>query len=282
LLVVSFSGGLGNQLFQYAAARYVAHVRGQCVWADISHYSTNAHSGRRFGIVDFNANIERVIDLSASDAETLRGSLADAKSEDDGQEPSVLLTKAETLWMTGGWASKNRYLFADQHFSRLLKRELTPRSFSRSSAFDELKSKIDRSCNPVFVHVRRGDYLDATEIFHLVDETYYNAAFATIEDAVGTAEFFVFSDEVEYVARTMQFGREVTYGMNLDPIETIELARRCRHFVAANSTFSWWCSYLGEMPNSLVIFPLKYYTNERWQKSHEMDTDYLSESWRKL
>jgi hypothetical protein len=42
-------------------------------------------------------------------------------------------------------------------------------------------------------------------------------------------------------------------------IGDFEAMRRCRHFVIANSTFSWWAAWLGEREGSVVVAPRRWF-----------------------
>jgi len=178
-------------------------------------------------------------------------------------------------------STKNDYLFEDEFRSLLLKELRINRSLD-SYAFQSLKGDIEQSENPVSVQIRRGDYKGLQDVFRLVGEEYYEYAFNFIESRVPNPKFFIFSDEIEYVRTTMHFNRKVTFTRALSPIETLELARTCKHFISANSTFSWWSAYLSEASTKIVLFPKKYFTSEEKQLAYEDDSDYVPSFWIKI
>jgi hypothetical protein len=141
---------------------------------------------------------------------------------------------------------------------------------------------IKNASNSVAVQVRRGEYKSLQHIFLLLDDVYYGKAFAAIERSVSNPTYFVFSDEIDDVREHMAFPRPVTHVATLAPPEALLLAKACRHFVAANSTFSWWSAFLGAFERKLVIFPKHYYSDPRLQALHDRDTEYLGKGWIKL
>jgi hypothetical protein len=56
----------------------------------------------------------------------------------------------------------------------------------------------------------------------------------------------------------------------------LTLMRRCRHFVIANSSFSWWGAWLGSHPQKRVIAPARWFADGR------ATPDLLPPDWRRV
>lgn len=59
---------------------------------------------------------------------------------------------------------------------------------------------------------------------------------------------------------------------NLD----IKLMNLCKHFIIANSSFSWWAAYLGSTENSLIFAP------KEWLSTPLDTTDLIPDKWRQI
>jgi hypothetical protein len=124
----------------------------------------------------------------------------------------------------------------------------------------------------VSVHIRRGDYLSADEVYGgICTEAYYEAAIAYMQKKYPNAAFFFFSNETRWAKkwlakRYMKPGED-----ELDPRyclieETTEhtgfldmmLMSKCKHHILANSSFSWWAAYLNDSLEKVVIAPDKW------------------------
>jgi Glycosyl transferase family 11 len=277
MIVVRLSGGLGNQLFEYAFARYLALKHGADLWIDASFYTSKGlEVGRQFELARFNIFCQR-IHYDNRFAEEEFGSLnlglkyvredsyAFGASRDKWKQITEL---GDAIILDGYWAVYNEYLF-DEDFKCLLRRELTLKNQLEDQAFSFFKAKIERSEHSVSVHIRRGDYKDLSHIFELCGEAYYNRAFGVIEQTVKTAEYFVFSDEIDWVKNNFKFSRNVEFVKSASAVSDFELMRRCRHNIAANSTFSLWAAYLNENPNKTVVVPEKYFQDKAFQSIYE-------------
>ena len=107
----------------------------------------------------------------------------------------------------------------------------------------------------VAVHVRRGDY--KTQDWHpLLGREYYDRA---IVDLAGydPSKLLFFSDEPDEVLR-MYPGVNVWHTGNT--VEDFKMMMSCRHFIIANSTYSWWAAYLGAWPDKKVIAPKNWFS----------------------
>ena len=143
---------------------------------------------------------------------------------------------------------------------------------------------LDRihSCNAVSVHVRRGDYVSVAETRErhgTCSLDYYQAGFEHIAARIADPVIFVFSDDPAWVQANLKFPSPtiyVTHNVGKQNYEDLRLMSACRHFIIANSTFSWWGAWLGEGAGKIVIAP------KRWgNKPDEMD-DPVPEVWVRL
>ena len=118
-----------------------------------------------------------------------------------------------------------------------------------------LRNKM-RTCESVSLHVRRTDYLTQPTPWNL-SKDYYLRAIDRVNETAKEPHWFVFSDDLEWSRKEFAFLPNVTFvdGNSVRPWEDLELMKNCRHHVMANSTFSWWGSYLANDPNGLVVCP---------------------------
>ncbi len=263
-VVVAISGGLGNQMFQYAMARCYAFANA----AELLLYLGTRYKpgkSRRYGLAKF-----RIAGRLATHAEAgglrrarpwrrLPGRLFPALLPAPDPEvvteksmrfdPAVLTPRARVK-LNGVWQSE-RY-FSD--VADLVRSDFTLRDDldrRNQDTLNRIRSRL--SC---FIHVRRGDYL--TGGIYTCPPEYYADAVAIVRERVGAAvQFFVFSDEPNWV-REMAIGgagAEIVDWNGEAPERDLELMRACRHAIIANSSFSWWGAWLGDLAARTVIAP---------------------------
>lgn len=140
--------------------------------------------------------------------------------------------------------------------------------FTFSIPEDELNQYYEetiRGCNAVSLHVRRGDYVTNQGFFEIVgvcSMDYYRDAVTFISDKVENPVFFVFSDDIEWCRKNLQFSNvEVHYiDHNKKDASYIDmyLMSICKHNIIANSSFSMWGAMLNKNTNKIVICPDKW------------------------
>ncbi|MBR4719549.1 MAG: alpha-1,2-fucosyltransferase [Lachnospiraceae bacterium] len=119
------------------------------------------------------------------------------------------------------------------------------------------------SCNSVSIHVRRGDYLsDIYEsMFATLGRDYYEGAVEHIKGQVENPEFFIFSDDVDFVRdefKWLENKHIVTGNEGDDSFRDMQLMSLCRHNIIANSTFSQWGALLNENEGNITVYPRAY------------------------
>lgn len=118
-------------------------------------------------------------------------------------------------------------------------------------------------CNSVSLHIRRGDYLE-NPIYGVCDERYYEKAIAQIKDKVVSPKFYVFSDDTDWCdvfMKKMDVDYQIiSHNTGKDSYKDMYLMTRCKHNIIANSTFSWWGAWLHENEGKIVIAPNKWTT----------------------
>lgn len=115
------------------------------------------------------------------------------------------------------------------------------------------------AADAVAVHVRRGDYTKpVNRQFAIQSPAYYAEAARVVRERTGAADFYVFTDDPAWARTQLDLpGRAsiVSGEPGMTPIDDFTLMRKARHFVISNSTFSWWTAWLGERPGGCIVAP---------------------------
>ena len=130
--------------------------------------------------------------------------------------------------------------------------------------------------NTCFLHVRRGDYI--SHLIHRVDlKQYYVNAIAFICTKHPTAQVLVFSDDIDWCATQDAFTSRsnVSFCSESDPVKALSTMAACElGGICANSSFSWWGAYLNPNPLKTVVFP------SVWMNGYAHSDDlYAQNSW---
>lgn len=279
---VSLKGGLGNQLFQYAAGRSVADRLGVPLRVDPG---TLGESGpRNFELDSFESRLEvaRFRFREKALLKSVRGltklvtqdaRLAVASNLGVALEiPFQLnphLDHVRTPAILDGYFQSWKY---SKSIATTLRDEL--RAISEPSPWyfairDELIGLEDF----IGLQVRLGDYLKHPTLGH-VTPSYFSSALKLLPFADETIPIVVFSDEVDRVKDLglTPRGRKIiaiSPPRESRPIESLNLMSLARHLIISNSTFGWWAAWLGHTENRHVLVP------EPWALMSEVKSDDL-------
>lgn len=238
---VKLIGGLGNQLFQIAAA--YAHALRTNAQLQLSHDVDSGH-GRPSYYHSFLHACKRYI--GAPPATRPYG------------EPhfhyAPIPAEAQFIY---GYFQSSRY-FAD--VSDQVRALFDPSAAIKDAVAAKYAALLttEAKANSVIIHIRRGDYMtEANRTYHgILTPIYYRNAIKLLQEKIGpTAKFYIFSDDVKYCQ--MEYP-EATCIDEPDECLTMHLMSQFRHYIISNSSFSWWATWLGE-PAVHVIAPDRWF-----------------------
>jgi hypothetical protein len=294
LVVVRLAGGLGNQMFQYAAGRALALRHGAELKLDVSGF--DAYRRRRYELdaLSIRASLATDADLARFGIEAkprwrlverMRRRLRIARKgrgfpvyrEPHFQFDPTIAMLRPPVYLDGYWQSEK--YFCD--CAATLRSELTA-SAPFEAANAAISARID-AVTAVSLHVRRGDYADdpKTNRYHgTCSLDYYRRAIDHIVARVGSTHVFVFSDDPPWTRANLRVDAPATF-VDVNSADRgfrdIQLMSRCRHHVVANSSFSWWGAWLNPSPEKIVVAP------KRWFNADGIDSrDLVPAAWVRL
>ena len=279
MIVVNVYGGLGNQLFQYAAGRQLSEKHHSWLKLDIRNFERDKR--RQYALRYFNIKenffrpFERTKLKLIGRVKRLTGKSVIYKEQKLDFDPRVL-TLGNNVYLDGHWQSEKYF----KSIENIIRSEFvikTPPSAMNARYLERIKS-----VNAVAVHIRRGDYVSdaVTNAVHGVcDMSYYSEAVNRIAMEVSNPSFFIFSDDMRWTMENVVITQyPATYvDHNRDAAhEDLRLMYSCKHHIIANSSFSWWGAWLGSHTDKKVIAP------KQWFKSEITNKDIVPEEWQKL
>lgn len=288
LIITKLIGGIGNQMFQYAIARSIAHTKQTDFKMDISgfeSYALRKYELGNFNIVEHFANskeIQKFKEKKSCFSAFFRKIFPHSPNSEDhyykekesfDYDPMVCELKGN-LYLEGYWQTEKYF----KNIESVIRNEFTVRTESERKNKD-LLCKI-KNCNAVAIHVRRGDFVTdpQTESFHgTCSLDYYNKCVDIIAKRINKPYFFIFSDDPKWTKENLQIDFPTTYISHNAPnkeYEDLRLMHHCKHFIIANSSFSWWGAWLSRNPNKIVLAP------KRWLRKEGINAkDLIPEGW---
>ncbi len=271
MITVRLIGGLGNQMFQYAAGRALALRRGVPLRLDLGWYADQPpqDTPRAYELDVFrcDAEVEKVV-VRLREPRTRLGLARVRLGEALGRRSKLLrqqgtgfdarvLDAPDGTHLVGYWQSERYFQDAADH----VRRDFTPRDAPSDHAV-VLDAAIRSAPNAVSLHVRRGDYLTnphALRYHGVLDVDYYRHAVELVTARVGDVALFVFSDDPDWCEEELVLGYPTTVvrAAGRPAWEDLALMSACRHHVIANSSFSWWGAWLGDR-GGVVVAPKRW------------------------
>ncbi len=297
MIIAEITGGLGNQLFQYALGKTLATNLNVPLKLDLSFFEdkhwerSKTLTQRNLELPNFNIQAETANKSELKQFLPLKQSFWDRAKRKVNRavfnyqtiQEGQLSNPLEVLNISSKNSHLSGYWQSEQFFES--QRELIRKEFTLKIAPSGENLRIGQSIqdsNAISLHVRRGDLVtnpEAHKLSGLCDMAYYEQAMNILEQSVDDPVYYIFSDDPEWVQENMKIKNTHHFITdNLDKKDHVDLwlMSQCKHHITANSTFSWWGAWLNPNPEKQVICP------KNWFKDPSKSTKLLFPSGWKL
>ena len=292
MIIAHIIGGLGNQMFQYAACLALSKSKGVELKLDLRDFdSYKLHNGYE---------LSRVFKGPFSIAEP--NQIKQILGWRDSKLIRQLLIRQRLNWLRGKsfivspyfhyWSDffnipTNSYLIgywqSEKYFKHIT---LELRSaFQFRTPLEDLNKSIATNIekgNSVSIHIRRGDYATNsknTSIYGVIPLSYYEKAIEFISGKIKNPRFFIFSDDIQWAQENIQTNHPIQFiGHNRKEQSYIDmqLMSLCDHHIIANSSFSWWGAWLNPKPEKIVVYPKKWFAGGGLDSRDLFPEDWIS------
>ncbi|HTK33037.1 MAG TPA: alpha-1,2-fucosyltransferase [Candidatus Paceibacterota bacterium] len=304
MIITRISGGIGNQLFQYAVGRALSLKNNTELKLDTHFYGLNIEPDRSFKLSHFNIpNIEALI---ATDADFKKTGIPNPIKQDLFSKiirkgfrtiesikpinkrkvvleptfnfiPKVMDIRGD-CYLSGVWQSEKYFT----EFEAAIRKD-----FALKVPLSEKAAHVKRmmeASSSVSIHIRRGDQVKDPVLLKKHGELtkeYYSKALVYIQEKTGGTpiRIFVFSDEIDWVKENMNFGTDAVYvsEYKIPDYEELVVMSACTHHIIAKSSYSWWGAWLNPNNDKIVIAP-----KQRFGEASNVAHDLIPESWVQL
>lgn len=276
MIITKLSGGMGNQLFQYALGRSLELKYNIPMYLDKS-FLERRDMGLNFTYRDYDLDIfkvsskfitqREVIDLHNQSPIQLILENNNLPYQEDIHNIFNRIPHMTNIYLDGYWQT-------DKYFKNIeseIRNEFQLINPISSGESLELINEI-KSTNSVMVNIRRTDYLN-NDFHGVYGSDYIESAVSIIEDHIDNPFYYIFSDDIKWCSENLNIknSKIIDHRFKGDRFNHyLELMKSCKHFIIPNSSFAWWAAWLGDYSDKMVIAP------EKWFNSGQK-TDILSD-----
>ena len=288
MIIVRLQGGMGNQMFQYAAGRALAIRNNTILKIDLSFLKSGKLGEnvdyRKYGLSNFcieeniisDEEINRFIRKSML-FKKLKISWLNRKlsfflpiskiysQKGHGYDPDFFKHSQNTL-LLGYWQNPNFFAGVEDK----IKQDFTFKNLPGSSNKEILDTV--NNCMSVAVHIRRGDFKNLPVLGTIGQEFYVKAIDYMLRKVTDPVLYF-FSDDMNWVKENF---KDYSKRYKINYIETnnskgseaddLRLMSNCKHNIIGNSTFGWWGAWLNNNPQKIIVTPERLFADPEIDK----------------
>lgn len=253
---VNIMGGLGNQMFQIATAyAYSKKYNGTLKIKKTKTYSDNRPSYWNSVLSQFSQFLIDDLDITKLNHWCERG------ATEYTEIPKPLFPGVYLV----GYFQSEKY-FSDENIKKEIKELFSPQEESLTYIKSKYNNILEVKDRVIVVHARRTDYLKNHHniMFHgPLNVDYYKEAIKKIYKIVENPIFLLSSDDSTYWSTIFNDIPEFNISNTViltdeNEINTLTLLQQFHYFIIANSTFSWWATWLSSEPRK-IIAPSKWF-----------------------
>jgi hypothetical protein len=263
--IVSFKGGLGNQIFQYLFFLYLKNNLNNKIYGYYNKKWLSGHNGLEIENI-FDVKLPKDTFFSNILVLVIRLFNKFVKSKSLYSNDDELDFKS--IYFDGWWQDM---IFYEKNDSLIQFKKMNI-SYENSQILKHINCS-----DSVSIHIRRGDYLEEKnykKYGNICNLNYYEKAISLIKKNLENPHFFIFSDDIEWAKNNLKLINVTFVTNNKDNESFIDmfLMTKCKANIIANSSFSYWGAYLNK-ENKKVIYPKK------WDNSKQYPPNIFKANW---
>lgn len=277
MIVVRITGGLGNQMFQYAFARSLQAQGRKLLVQWHGHRTKSRHNGWELDEV-FDEPLSNKVTVSNNSplqnmaAWFLRKTARRREPSNIGYNPEFL--DVDLGYLDGYWQTEKYF----ESMEETIRSDFRFKPLTAEKNIDLQHQIESESC--VSVHVRRGDYLHIPGLGDVCTPEYYKKALSRLHNDDPGSRPVVFSDDIPF-CRQLLAGKDaifVDWNQGGNSWMDMALMSRCKHHIIANSSFSWWGAWLDPTREGMVLAPSQWFA----VNARESNPDIYPDNWIKI
>lgn len=280
------TGGLGNQMFEYATAKALALKLDKELDLDLYALQKKTKGITR----DFELDIFDIDLKTSSSWKTKllvklfpfvdRNRSFFQKTFNYFRDYSAIVYLPEFQELEGnvilhGHFQNEKYF---KQYETIIRKEFTFKHPLKGQNL-QIAQQMEKS-NSVAIHIRRGDYVTDSN-FALCTKEYYQEAMDRIKREVENPVFFIFSQDFDWINENLTFDKEevhfIDWNRGKDSYLDMQLMSLCKHNIIANSSFSWWPAWLNKNPGKRIFAPARWFRKE---ERNEDLKDFYPQGWK--
>lgn len=280
--IIKITGGLGNQMFQYALYLKLQSMGRKVKMDALTEYTKENPRPNMLWCFDAEyeeasrEDINILTDGFMKLSHRIRRKIFGRKSLEYHEKDynfDLQILEREPAYLTGYFQSEKYFKDIEEQIRRAFTFSEKIWEVSDKALVEKIRDyqKQIEKTKAISLHVRRGDYVASSEVYGgICTDAYYQKAIAVMEERVPGAVFYVFSNEPAFVKEQL-----LEYEPKEDKFVVIEgtteetgyldlfLMSKCRHHIVANSSFSWWGAWLNPDKDKVVIAPDKWLNHQQ-------------------
>ena len=272
MIIIRMTGGLGNQMFQYALYMKLKDLGHDVKFDDVTEY-VNRDNARpiqlsAFGIRYPQATHQELNDITDGSmrlSARIRRKITGRRTAEYDEtaykyDPEVLVK--DPAYLVG-------FFQCERYFEDIADKVRNEFAFDESIFTDDMRKweKQITKTDSVAIHLRGGDYLSTPEVYgDICTDMYYDSAIKYMSEKHHDLVYYLFSNDrslsESFISDHKGFDiREVTCSEEYTGYLDMYLMTKCRHHIIANSSFSWWGSWLSDYKDKDIIAPKVWLKN---------------------
>lgn len=261
---IGYFGKLGNQMFQYACLYGVARKNGYSYGIPLKKNS----EWKKPGWYDSKLYLNDIFNITAEDSSEREPKYRCYYDSLIFNEDVFSIPDDTDI---GGYFQSEKYF---KHCSEELRKEF---SFKNIDQYKSVDKELSSFGIKIGMHIRRGDFVKLSNVYGQCSiEEYYRASVKELKTRLDVIEtIMVFSDDIEWcrnnigdlfedipVVYDQEPKSEEEYYSNQE--NSLMKMSLCDHFITANSSYSWWGSWLIQSKNKLIVSPKNWFVDRKY------------------